>query len=288
MMSVWMLVLIGCFGDDPVAGHAIGAGDDRPVWMYRLNGVGWERSSVPVAHSVSSLGLGLDGEQLVLSMQCFWGDCGSESKRREIGPPIHAITTTDLLNWKPDMARLVDPEDRVPIDTEVRGDEVWYFGTVAGTMGDPAKHAESHRIYRAQRQEDKLISPELMIEGSGLADPAPLIVGGKQFLFLTTKPGMAIGLARGTPLRVTREWAGVSVPHAMWVGKQIWLWAQTVRNGRMVPVRSISEDLGETWSEWDAPLPMTGLSSCGNPVGVVFDGTPVVFCVTEPLGVIAP
>jgi len=283
-----MLALIGCFGDDPVAGHAIGPGADRPVWMFRLNGAQWERSPDPVAHSVSSLGLGLDGDQLILSMQCFWGDCGSESLRRKIGPPIHAITTTDLVTWAPHMARLVDPEDRVPIDTEVRGEEVWYFGTVAGAMGDPAKHTERHRIYRAQRKGDKLVSPELMLEGSGLADPAPLTVGDQQFLFLTTKPGMSIGIARGTPLRVTREWGGVSVPHAMWVGKQIWLWAQTVRKGRMIPVRSISEDMGATWSEWDAPLPMDGLTSCGNPVGVVFDGAPVVFCVTEPLGMVKP
>ena len=57
-----------------------------------------------------------------------------------------------------------------------------------------------------------------------------------------------------------------------------WYAAQTIAP------RSISEDQGVTWSEWDAPLPLAGVMSCGNPVGVEFHGTPVVFCVTEPIG----
>ena len=114
-------------------------------------------------------------------------------------------------------------------------------------------------------------------------DPAPVTVGQETMLFVTTQPGRAIGLATGTPFVLQREWTGVSVPHAMVVGREVWLWAQTVRDGRMIPVLSKSADAGQQWSDWSAPLPLEGLDGCGNPVGAVFQGAPVVFCVSEPL-----
>lgn len=287
-MTLWMMALIGCSWspqthDDPVAGAAMGPGDERPVWMFRQRGGTWSRSAEPVAHRASSLGVGVQGDRLVLTMQCFWGDCGNEAKRREIGPPVHALTSADLNEWQPAMWRLVDPDDRVPIDTELRGDSVWYYGTQAGMRGDPAEHRQPHSVFRARIEGDRLVGPERMIAGPSLADPAPLSVGTETWLFLTTQPGRAIGLARGNPLALQREWTGVSVPHAMMVGDRIWLWAQTVREGRMIPVRTISADRGQSWSDWSSPLPLDGLEGCGNPVGIVFQGDPVVFCVTEPL-----
>ena len=190
------------------------------------------------------------------------------------------------------MIRLVDPDDRVPIDTEVREEGgsqfVWYYGTQAGLMGDPADHAQAHRIFRAKVDGGRLVDPMMMIVAPGLADPAPLIHDGKTLLFLTTLPGRSIGMASGTPLRIQRTWTGVSVPHAMTVDGEIWLWAQRFRSGRMIPVRTRSRDGGLTWSDWDEPLPMDGLSGCGNPVGAVFQQTPVVFCITEPVGAPRP
>ena len=64
-MLMFLLTLIACWGDPPVAGHAAGPGENRPVWMFRENAGRWTRSVEPVAHSVSSLGLGVDGERLV-------------------------------------------------------------------------------------------------------------------------------------------------------------------------------------------------------------------------------
>ena len=190
------------------------------------------------------------------------------------------------------MIRLVDPDDRVPIDTEYRpkpgGGNIWYYGTVAGTPGDPAAHTAPHGIYKATIQGDRLVNPTRMITGPGLADPAPIQVDGKTFLFLTTVPGRSIGMATGDPLRVTRTWEGVSVPHAMRVGAEIWLWAQRIQNGRMTPVRIRSADSGQTWTDWEAPLPLEGIAGCGNPVGGVFRNTPVVFCVTEAIGAPRP
>lgn len=285
---MFLLTLLACWGDAPVAGLALGPGDNRPVWMFRENEGRWTREPVAVAHSVSSLGLGVDGDQLVLTMQCFWGDCGSESKRRSDGPPVHALTTTNLKDWKAAMWRLRDPEDRVPIDTEYRkaadGPKVWFYGTQAGVMGDPAKHRSPHTILSASLVDGRLERPSVHIQGPGLADPAPVTVAGETWVFLTTQPGRSIGWARGEPLRMVREWQGVSVPHAMVVGDAVWLWAQRVEQGRMVPVRSISKDRGLTWSEWSSPLPVDDIGGCGNPVGAVFKGKPVVFCVTEPLG----
>jgi len=225
-------------------------------------------------------------------MQCFWGDCGSELKRKQIGPPVHWLVTSDLKTFEPGMMRLVDPDDRVPIDTEMRSEKgmssVWYFGTEAGMTGDPADHANDHRIYRARVEGSRLVQPTLMLDGPGLADPAPIEVGKETLLFLTTQPGRQIGMARGTPFRIQQRWSGVSVPHAMMVGSELWLWAQTVREGRMIPVRSKSRDGGQTWTEWESPLPLDGLEGCGNPVGAVFAQTPVVFCVTEPVGAPRP
>ncbi len=289
-MTLWLLALIACFGnssseDTPVAGAALGPGSDRPVWMFRLNNGTWQRSAQPVAHSASSLGLGVRDGELILTMQCFWNDCGDEAKRHEIGPPVHALKTADLDRWTPAMWRLVDPDDRVPIDTELRGDTLLYYGTRSGATGDPAEHREAHTLYRADVVGDRLVNPQAVFSSSGAADPAPLTLGAETVLFVTTQPGRAIGLLRGTPLTLQREWTGVSVPHAMQVDNQIWVWAQTVREGRMIPIRIQSADSGQTWSDWDAPLPMDGLpEGCGNPVGAVFGGGPVVFCVTEPVG----
>ncbi|MAY80083.1 MAG: hypothetical protein CL930_04775 [Deltaproteobacteria bacterium] len=291
-MLVFLFTLFGCWGDAPVAHHALGSGGERSVWMFRKTDAGWRRNESPVAHGMSSLGLGQEGDSLVLTAQCFWGDCGSERIRRKVGPPVHAIRTADLNGWDAAMWRLKDTADRVPIDTEYRSDSqggvVWYYGTAAGALGDPAHHAQPHRIFSARVVGDLLESPVLRMTGNGFADPAPLQVGTEQWLFLTTQPGRKIGLAKGEPLRLEREWDGVSVPHAMWVDDAIWLWAQRVEKGRMVPVRSISTDRGQTWSEWANPLPMEGMEGCGNPVGAVFNGIPVVFCVTEPLGAPKP
>ncbi len=286
-MSIWMLTLLGCWGDSPVSGAALGPGSERPVWMFRYGSGGWERHPDAIAHRVSSLGLGIVDGQAVLTMQCFWGDCGSEIKRKQIGPPVHLLSTSDLKTFEPGMMRLVDPEDRVPIDTEIRSEGgaavVWYYGTQAGMRGDPAEHANSHGIYRAKVQDNRLVEPVQMISGPGLADPAPIELGNETVVFLTTQPGREIGMAKGTPLKIQRTWSGVSVPHAMVVGTELWLWAQTVREGRMIPVRSKSGDRGQTWTDWEAPLPLDGLEGCGNPVGAVFAQTPVVFCVSEPL-----
>ncbi|MGB0637910.1 MAG: hypothetical protein ACPGTU_01175 [Myxococcota bacterium] len=291
-MLVFLFTLFGCWGDAPVAHHALGSGADRPVWMFRKTDAGWSRNTEPVAHGMSSLGLGQNEKSLILTAQCFWGDCGSERLRKKIGPPVHAIQTQDLSRWEAAMWRLKDPADRVPIDTEYRSDtegsQVWYYGTAAGALGDPAQHAQPHQIYSADVVDGLLESPVMHLRGNGFADPAPLRFQGQQWVFLTTDPGRKIGLAKGTPLRVEREWDGVSVPHAMIVNESVWLWAQRVERGKMVPVRSISKDGGQTWSQWSNPLPMEGLEGCGNPVGAVFKGTPVVFCVTEPLGAPKP
>ena len=139
--------------------------------------------------------------------------------------------------------------------------------------------------FRRTYESDRLVEPTLHIQGAGLADPSPIKVAGEQWVFLTTRPGRAIGLAKGKPLQIVREWQNVSVPHAMVVGDAVWLWAQRVEQGVMVPVRSISHDRGQTWSEWSTPFAVNDISGCGNPVGAIFEGDPVVFCVTEPLGV---
>jgi hypothetical protein len=276
-----LLTLFACT-DAPVASHALDPErTDRPVWMFEQTEQGWRRSPTPVGHGMSSLGLGVQGDTLVLTAQCFWEECGSLLWRQLTGPPVHAIASQDLEHWEPRMWRLVDPDDRVPIDTELHGEHIWYFGTPAGQHGDPALVQADHTIYRATLDGDTLRAPEAMLSGAGLADPAPVTYRGRQMVFLTTLPGRQIGRATGSPLQLDKRWDHVSVPHAMVVDEALWLWAHTVREGRHVPLRSVSTD-GEHFSSFEAVLPTEDID-CANPVGTVWQGRPVVFCVSEPL-----
>ncbi len=286
VFSFTFALSLACIGDPPVADRALArvSNPARPVWMFRYGPSGWTRDPEPIAHSMSSLGLGQMANRLVLTTQCFWKDCGSIFWMHRVGPPVHAIATTDLEHWSPLMWRLVDPEERIPIDTELRQDgrEIWYYGTPRGEEGDPALRVDPHTIYRATIAGERVVDPTPMITGPQLADPAPIRLGGETLLWLTTRPGQAVGLARGEPLAIVREWPGISVPHASRVGEEIWVWAHRIDRGRHVPVLSRSTD-GETWSPFTAVLDMNGLDGCANPVGAQFLGTPLVFCVQEPL-----
>lgn len=276
-----LLTLLGC-SDSPVASHTLDPlRTQRPVWMFRQTADGWTRHPTPIAHGMSSLGLGTDGDALVLTAQCFWEDCGSVMWRHLVGPPVHGLSTQDLETWTPRMWRLDDPDDRIPIDTELRGTEVWYYGTPAGEHGDPALRKAEHTIYRATISEDRLEAPVAVLSDAHLADPAPVSFGGRDMVFLTTLPGRAIGRATGVPLRVDKTWEGISVPHAMVVGDTLWLWAHTIRDGKHIPVRAVSKD-GEQFSPFEAVLPTQDID-CANPVGMVWQDIPVVFCVSEPL-----
>lgn len=281
----FMLALIGCLTDAPVAGDALRPDDaaGHRVWMFRHGSQGWVRENAPVAHSMSSLGLGSKDGRVVLTTQCFWGDCGSMLWRHLSGPPVHAISSADLQTWTPEMWRLVDPDDRVPIDTEFffteDGAQVWYYGAPAGQLGDPAAFGGTHTLYSATVQGDRLVNPVVRMTGPHLADPAPVMFRGALYVFATTKPGHEIAMATGEPLAISRTWRGVSVPHAMVVGDALWLWAHRVDAGRFVPVRAVSTD-GKNWSTFEAVLPTAGVS-CANPVGAVAVDGPVVFCVEE-------
>ena len=276
-----ILTLLAC-SDPPVAGRTLDPQrTDRPVWMFRQAAQGWVRNPTPIAHGLSSLGLGTNGDELMLTAQCFWGECGSIVWRHLVGPPVHALSTRDLQTWTPQMWRLVDPDDRVPIDTELRDTWVWYYGTEAGQHGDPALRAEDHTIYKARVSDDRLVEPTVVLSGAHLADPAPISFNGQDMLFLTTLPGREVGQAMGDPLRVTQTFKHVSVPHAMVVDDELWLWAHTVRDGKHVPVRAVSKD-GQKFTSFEAVLPTDGVD-CANPVGTVWQSQPVVFCVSEPL-----
>jgi len=285
LMRLLLPFLLGCVIDPPVASRALGADahTGRAVWMFRQTDGGWARSATPVAHAMSSLGLGMVDGAVVLTAQCWWDDCGSLLWRHIVGPPVHGIQSTDLEQWSPVMWRLVDPEDRVPIDTELRptadGAEVWYYGTPSGQLGDPAMFDTPHTIFSARVEGERLVDPVARMTAPHLADPAPVTFRGQEMVFLTVRPGHAAGLAMGEPLQIVHTWEGVSVPHGVVVGDALWLWAHRVEEGRFVPVRSVSAD-GRHWSPWEAILPTAG-TSCANPVGAVVQSEPVVFCVEE-------
>lgn len=283
--AVWWLV--GCVPDVPASGPVLVENPDARthVWMFRsTNGV-WTRHPSPLAHSMSSLGVGNLGDTLVLTGQCWWGSCGSEIHRWLSGPPVHGIQTRDLVTWTPAMWRLDDPAGMIPIDTEIvvrpEGTSLWYYGVPVGPRGDPAKRTADHRLRRASLDDGQFVQPVDVVVGPHLADPIPVWFRGERLLFATSRPGAEVSQYSGDPPVSVQTWKGVSVPHAMVVDDELWLWAQRIRNGRRSPVRARSSD-GRTFTEWETPLPNPGKEDCANPVGTVFRGEPVMFCLSEP------
>ena len=114
---MWLLLIACTWIDPPVVEAVVGPdpGAERHVWLFRQQPDGrFLRDEEPLAHSLSSLGLEVVEEALVLTAVGVWLGSVSEWRREWWGPPVHALRTVDLETWEPLLWRLSgDTLDRV-------------------------------------------------------------------------------------------------------------------------------------------------------------------------------
>jgi len=284
---VWLLLTACTWVDPPVVATVVGhdPGAERHVWMFRQQPNGsFQRDPVPIASSLSSLGLEVVDDALVLTAVGVWLGSVSEWRREWLGPPLHALRTTDLDTWEPLIWRLSgDAQDRVPIDPQLHataaGVDLYYYAVPAMERGDPALHTTDHVIARATL-DGGFTWQEDVLSARNLADPSPVTFQGQTLLFATTRPGSEITLFSGDPLTRVRTWSDVSVPHAFVHDGVLQLWASRWRGSQQVAVRATSTN-GRDFTAWDEPLPMAGLRHCASPVGASWQGQVLALCADE-------
>ncbi len=284
---MWPLLTACSWVDPPVVADVVGhdPGAERHVWLFREQADGsFARDPAPFAHSLSSLGLAVVDDALVLTAVGVWLGSVSEWRREWLGAPLHALSTADLETWEPLLWRLGGDEDnRVPIDPQLHsgpsGLELWYYAVPPMERGDPALHTAERVIARA-RLDGRATWVEDVLTAPSLADPSPVEFQGRTLLFATTRPGSEITLFAGEPLVRVRTWPDVSVPHAFVHEGVLQLWASQWVGSQQVAVRATSTD-GRTFTPWERPLPMAGLRHCASPVGASWQGQVVVACADE-------
>ncbi len=289
---MWLLLTACAWVDPPVVGAVVGhdPGAERHLWLFREQADGsFARDPVPMAHSLSSLGLVEMENSLVLTALGVWMGSVSEWRRKWLGAPVHGLRTTDLVTWEPLLWRMKgDAIDRVPIDPQLHltadGLNLYYYAVPPEERGDPALQTEDRVIARGNIARGKVGGEirwmEDVLMADSVADPSPVRFKDRDFLFVTTRPGSEITMFVGDPLTRKRSWSNVSVPHAFVHDGALQLWATRWNGPQQVAVRAISQD-GSHFTEWEAPLPMEGLRHCASPVGAQWQGRVVVICVDE-------
>lgn len=281
-------MLLGCgWVDPPVVGAVLGhdAQAERHLWLFRQQDDGrFLRDPVPFGHSLSSLGLAAVDDSLILTGLGFWPGSNSQWRRDWLGPPVHGLQTRDLDRWEPLLWRLKgDPGDRVPIDPQLLanedGLELYYYAVPPAERGDPGLRSGARIIARAGLDGEARWTQDVL-EVPSVADPSPVTFQGQRLLFATTQPGNEITLFAGDPLSAIRTWTGVSVPSAFVHDGVLELWASRWSGHQQQAVRALSRD-GRTFSNWEQPLPMTGVRHCASPAGASFHGQVVVVCADE-------
>jgi hypothetical protein len=284
---VWLLFGACSWIDPPVVEAVVGhdPGAERHVWLFREQADGtFQRDPAPFAHSLTSLGLAVVDDTLVLTALGVWMGSISEWRRNWLGAPIHGLSTTDLETWKPIIWRLHrDPADRAPIDPQLHvtpdGLSLFYLAVPPMERGDPALAPTDRTISRAKVDGGATWDADVLTAPT-LADPSPVSFLGQDWLFATTRPGNEITLFAGEPLARVRTWSGVSVPHAFVHDGKLELWANRWLGGQQVAVRTLSAD-GRNFTAWQQPLPIEGLRHCASPVGASWQGKIIVVCVDE-------
>ena len=139
-----------------------------------------------------------------------------------------------------------DDDSRAYIDPQMFEGKLWYI-TPQHSTGDPAEQQALTPIRSSHPGTERFV-------GYQLADPSPVRFKGELHLFATQ--GMHILHAKGDPMtkvmvhpRKNDLFYKANVPFATVMGEEIWLIAQTMVNGRRLPVISKSTD-AETWTNW--------------------------------------
>lgn len=143
------------------------------------------------------------------------------------------------------------------IDPQWHGEAVWFVAR-KGKGGDPAKAKDPNEMRVTGEAGARYAAV-------GLADPMPVVVGGRLVVFATVW-GTGVVQLEGEPLAEVRSFGGVSVPYARVDAERVDLLVQGVVDGKRAPMRRVSTDGARTWSSARPVVPMDGLASCTSPV----------------------
>ncbi|MDP2310163.1 MAG: hypothetical protein Q8P18_29365, partial [Pseudomonadota bacterium] len=263
----------------------------RARYLLRLytspDGLDWTRAAAPFAHSFTSLGLTMVGDEALIVS----GTPGLTASLAREFPRMHpasvmAFTTTDLENWGvrrwwlDRKLSVVDPQ----IDADADGLRLTAWMRTGALGTDPISLTGDHPVFEARLGADGRFHPETPYASlPWLADPVRV----QGWLYATS-------LAPGTAPRVVilgpgpDGWAevdslpGLSVPFVTKPGRT---WSMLIHQpeeaGHVRVARSTSLD-GRAW--W-APIPLRlpEGAGCESPVGAKFRGTFVLLC-SERLG----
>jgi len=222
------------------------------------DGETWQRAPEPLVHDFQSLGLQVqpDGEIRVTGMRV--GQVESWWERTFSGTRVRGYTRRDG-QWEPASWVVDDPDSKAFIDPQWFGDELWYMAT-EGEGGDPVGPERVNRVRSSPPAATRY-------EGKGVADPSPVKFADHTFLFVTSWPIRVEQLeeqADGSFVLVG-DWASYTVPYAVVVGDELWLYATQNVEGRRHPVRTKSRD-GHTWTPFAPVVPWDSAASCTSPV----------------------
>lgn len=269
-------LLLGCHPASGTMTAALTPAPDARLQVYAFqNGA----SPANIAHSFSSLDALVIGDELVVA--------GLQNAQRpgwweERFPRlfVDALVTTDLVTWSSRRwyvdapgASLLDPA----FADGPEGLELWFVQ--AEGFADPARRGRQTSLVRTRAAGDGFGRAEVWHRGESLVDVSPVWFGDRWHVFATHNQSEVVEItATGT----TRRIEGATVPHARVVDGGISVTAQTMVDGRRMPVVVRSTD-GATWSA-PAPVALDGtkrMKTCASPVTARLHAAEVLLCVDE-------
>ncbi len=256
----------------------------RARFLVRLytsaDGVAWTRADAPFAHSFTSLGLTVvgDDEALILS-----GTPGLDGWLAREFPQMHpasvtAFTTADLETWGvrrwwlDRRVSAVDPQ----VDADADGIRLTAWMRTGAIGSDPISLAGDHPVFEARLGSDGRFHTETPYTAHPwLADP--MRVGGR--LYATSlAPGTAprVVVLGGADWREVATLPAVSVPFVTGDDANWSMLVHSPEGQRFGIARMTSAD-GVTWSA-PTQLYLPGAPACESPVSARFRGRYVVVC----------
>ncbi len=254
------------------------------VYLYTSDdAVRWTLAEpAPLLHSVTSLGLWIEGDHLYLF--------GNTLIRSPIHPTVLALTTTDLRSWRGCAWPVTESPHQGLVDAQaVRGpgggtELMYYAFPRAKGLFDPAILPGPHEIWRAEPEERWLraLGPTFSLEY--LTDPAVAWFQDR-YVLAGTQRGTRIVFASSRDAVDWRlqpeEILGATVPHLQIVDDTLWMLTQRAdgRSRLPQPYLHTSTD-GEHWEPQRFLLDQAASEGgCASPVGGRFGDRYVLFCV---------
>ncbi len=262
-----LLAILGCAEDAPPARPSTPRG---VVLHTSADARTWTRVPGYVDAHLETLGLSVRPDGTLWVTGLVFGLRPGLWEQYISGPPVRGLTF-DGDAWRPQEWWVSDPGVVNYIDPQWLDDELWFVSR-PGRGGDPAEHGANNTVRSTPPPTERLAL-------ASVTDPSPARFKGELLLFLTAAG--QVQLWAGEPLRLRRSWKGVTVPYAVAVGDELWLYAQAAGPRGRRPVVSRSTD-GHAWSGFDEVLPASTEGSCTSPVmGPHPKGGWLLLCVEE-------